>query len=99
MVPDDGWQERKKYDYIYQSRFKLNPVSKALREDGVDLGIWVAMDGTTSALKPGQKLGYKLAVEPLSESYKKKKSYWGPQRYFNILDSKYQQDYKKALKR
>ena len=65
----------------------------------LDFGIWVAIDGTISDIGSGLAVGYQAAVPPdFNQGYQQRVAYWGPQRYFNILNPKYQEDYKKAAR-
>ena len=99
MVPDDGWHRTDGFKRIYESKYPLPDVGKALRKMDVDLGAWVAMDGTSTSVAAGEQVGYKAAIpQSVSAAYQKRTSFWGPQRYFNILDPRYQEDYKKAMR-
>lgn len=98
MVPDDGWQQTNKFKSIYESRFPMPEVNKALRKMNVDLGIWVAIDGTSTSISDGEKVGYEVANPKSFTKYDARRGFWGPQQYFNILNPKYQEDYKKAVR-
>ena len=98
MVPDDGWQKIRNFERVYEPIYDLANVNKELREHGIDFGIWIAIDGTSTNVNDGAKIGYDIANPEEFKEYQKRTSYWGPQRYFNILNKKYQDDYKKAAK-
>jgi len=97
MVPDDGWQKKRGFKKIYEPASGMNnliDLSGALRGIGVDLGLWIALDGTCSNIDSGEKIGYEPA---LRKDYKYPKGRWGGQKYFNVLVKKYQQDYKQEV--
>lgn len=98
MVPDDGWQRKQDFKQIYESRFDLAEVSQALRELDLDLGVWIAIDGTSTDMQAGENAGYEIANPDSFRAYREKEKYWGKQKYFNILDPEYQADYKAAIR-
>ncbi len=66
MVPDDGWQNRQS---VYEPTPRDFPggfadlvkLSEALRAEGTNLGLWLALDGTNSDANWGQTKGYAKA--------------------------------------
>jgi len=101
IVPDNGWQNTKSFEYIFQPRVSdthspLPELSKALvAHDKTHLGIWMALDGTNNSTAHGLKIGYKPAY---AEGFKREAKWMAGKAYFDILDPKYQRDLKKALK-
>ncbi len=96
MVPDNGWQVKSNFETINQidtNKHDLVGVSKALRELGIDFGIWIGIDGTTYKMEEGAKAGYRQAM---NADWKHTAGRWGGKPWFNILDAKYQSDYRKA---
>ena len=98
MVPDNGWQRKKDFEYIYQpaindSHDPLPKVSAALEAIGTKLGIWIALDGTNNDISRGLEVGYRHAYGK-SERHER---WMQGKSYFDITDSRYQADLKKAL--
>lgn len=98
MVPDNGWQRKKGFDYIYQPAVDENhdplpQVSAALHAIGTRLGIWIALDGTNNDVRRGLELGYREAYE----NYHRHERWMQGKSYFDITQPKYQADLKKAL--
>ena len=98
MVPDHGWQRKKNFEYIYQparddAHDPLPKVGAALEAIGTRLGIWIALDGTNNDIKRGLDIGYRAAY---GKSERRERWMQGKS-YFDITDSKYQADLKKAL--
>ncbi|BCU77396.1 hypothetical protein llg_21110 [Luteolibacter sp. LG18] len=66
MVPDDGWQNRKSVWEPTPRDFPggfpdLVALSEALRKEGTELGLWLALDGTNTDVKWGESQGYPRA--------------------------------------
>ena len=98
MVPDDGWQKISGFKRIYEPQYDLTAINTELRKLDIDFGVWVAIDGTSTSVSVGEEIGYEIANPESFKKYQERTSYWGPQRYFNILNPKYQKDYKMAAK-
>ena len=99
MVPDNGWQRKRGFDAIYQPAIDdahdpLPEVSTALESIGTKLGIWVALDGTNNDLQSGLDMGYRPAY---GEDFARHERWMQGKSYFDITQSKYQTDLKKAL--
>ncbi|MCP4312888.1 MAG: hypothetical protein GY790_16620 [Bacteroidetes bacterium] len=105
MVPDHGWQDGKfeQMPYrVYSPKIDMNhealpEISAALRENGTNLGIWLAIDGRNMNIDMGvEKAGYRSA---LSDTFDREKYRWTSSKaFFDILDEKYQSDLKESIK-
>ena len=66
MVPDNGWQDNSSVWEPSPAHFPkgfadLKALSEALRKDGTSLGLWLALDGTTTNIGWGTGQGYQKA--------------------------------------
>lgn len=100
MVPDNGWQRKRDFDHIFQPALddahdSLPQVSTALEAIGTKLGIWITLDGTNNDIERGLALGYRAAY---GEDFARRERWMQGKSYFDITQSKYLSDLKKALR-
>jgi hypothetical protein len=100
MVPDNGWQNGKSFQFIYQPQDNpthepLPKIRRSLEELGTRLGIWVALDGTNNSIPRGREIGYRPAY---ADGFNRSRRWMQGKSYFDILQPKYQHDLKEALR-
>ncbi|MCP4786814.1 MAG: hypothetical protein GY903_20550 [Fuerstiella sp.] len=100
MVPDHGWETIGTRIYEPQLNATHEPLSvlrKILKEDGSGLGIWIALDGTNQRFDEGLRIGYESAY---GDDFDRSQFRWmgGNKLYYNILQPRYFNDVKKALR-
>jgi len=100
MVPDHGWQDSKSFRSIYQpqddpTHEPLPEIRKLLEQLGTNLGIWIALDGTNNSVAHGQEIGYRPAY---ADDFDRSRRWMQGKNYFDILQPKYQNDLKEALR-
>ncbi len=105
MVPDHGWQDGN-FEYppykVYSPKKDNNHedlalIGKMLREEGTNLGIWLAFDGRNQKIDKGIEMaGYQSA---LSDEFDREKYSWTSKKdFFDILQPKYQKDLKESIR-
>jgi len=100
MVPDHGWQDGKSFQSIYQpqdnpTHESLPKIQQSLEQLGTKLGIWISLDGTNNSLSRGREIGYRSAY---ADSFDRSRRWMQGKEYFDILQSKYQNDLKQAIR-
>ncbi|NQT40126.1 MAG: hypothetical protein HQ581_21725 [Planctomycetes bacterium] len=99
MVPDHGWENTKTFDRIFQPKdgLDLGALHDALAAHDVGLGLWMTFDGTNAGFGRGLQVGYKPAY---SGGFDRSQQAWmsGNKVYFDLLDPKYQEDIRRALR-